>query len=150
MKKSRLMPGKRCQECNGHGCSVCFGRGYIIKAPKTRGRVRPVKVKRVHENVIYAQLRREFLLENPRCLVPVGPGRVCSAPSTECHHRKGRGRFYLDVSTFFPTCSACHAAIHTTRQRWARQMALLVNPASTAPCPPVSQIFLPYESSDPT
>lgn len=150
MKKSRLLPGKKCKECAGHGCSVCSNRGFIVKTAKARPKVRPVKEKRIQENITYAELRRLFLVEHPRCLVPTGPGKTCGKRSTECHHRKGRGKFYLDVSTFFPCCSACHQAIHTTRQLWARKMALLVNPSSTAPCPPVSQVFLPYEPSNPT
>ncbi len=61
---------------------------------------------------------------------------------------QNRGRFYLDVSTFWPSCKPCHDGFHTTRQEWAKRMGLMVNPASTAPCPPVSKVFLPYDLPD--
>lgn len=38
---------------------------------------------------------------------------VCNlAPATELHHRKGRGKYLLDESTWLAVCFNCHRTIH--------------------------------------
>ena len=35
----------------------------------------------------------------------------------DIHHKAGRGRFYLDVSTFMAVCRECHDYIH----KWPKE-----------------------------
>lgn len=58
----------------------------------------------------YMKLRAEFLKERPWCEYFLHFGE--KRPSTECHHRKGRGKFMLDVSTWMAVCSQAHQEIH--------------------------------------
>lgn len=66
----------------------------------------------------YSKLRLVFLTLLPKC-------ECCSTlylegymnssftnSSTDVHHMKGRGEFYLDTTTWLSTCSKCHAWIH--------------------------------------
>ena len=144
MRKSPLRPGRNCKPCNGHGCNLCQQRGFIMATKKPAKRLPQVKSKRHSQNLEYARLRFEFLTLHPRCQV-LGPAGFCNAQATELHHRYGRGRFYLETSTFLATCQTCHAALHQTRRAWSRKMGYIVNPLAVAPIHPPSQTFLPYE-----
>jgi hypothetical protein len=54
---------------------------------------------------VYNVLANQFKKNNPICLATV----ECSgSPTTEVHHRKGRGEYLLDESTFLPVCGNCH------------------------------------------
>jgi hypothetical protein len=54
---------------------------------------------------------------------------VCGkAKSTDVHHRKGRGRFYLDVDSWLSTCRSCHDRIHSS-PIWAREKGFLLEPS---------------------
>ena len=60
----------------------------------------------------YMKLRAKFLIENPHCewcKVELG-GLV---PATEIHHRKGRGSFMLDTSTWYAVSHQGHLWIHS-------------------------------------
>jgi hypothetical protein len=73
--------------------------------PKRKG-IRRMSPKKAKELAQYTRLRELFMANNPTCA-------VCKrAPSTELHHREGRGKNYLNTATFVPTCSACHKDIH--------------------------------------
>jgi hypothetical protein len=57
---------------------------------------------------VYNVLAKQFKKNNPICLATV----ECSgSPTTEVHHRKGRGEYLLDESTFLPVCQRCHSWI---------------------------------------
>lgn len=53
-----------------------------------------------------------FLNRNPFCAV--FPGQR----STECHHKKGRGKYLLDESTWLAVSRAAHIKIHS-EPAWA-------------------------------
>lgn len=75
------------------------------KKPMKRGRaIRRVSSRRRTELKQYAVLRREFLEKNPWCQT-----RKCckGAPSRVVSHKKGRGIYYLDISTWGASCVAC-------------------------------------------
>ena len=67
----------------------------------------------------YNKQRKAFLELN--CWCP-----LCSeleqtiAFATEIHHRRGRGRYLLDESTWTPVCRTCHTFIHNN-VAWAYQ-----------------------------
>ena len=70
------------------------------------GRIRARSKRREREEREYGKLRKEFLERNPWCAV--FPTEV----ATQAHHTRGRGRFYLDVSTWLPTSANGHRFIH--------------------------------------
>jgi hypothetical protein len=59
-------------------------------------------------NSEYSKLRREFLLEHPVCHASIDR---CSVKATEVHHKRGRGKYHLDISTWLPVCRNCHTYI---------------------------------------
>ena len=61
--------------------------------------------KMVKANSKYRKLRINFLEEKPMCQACL-PG--CTLKSTDVHHKKGRGKYYLDVSTWLSVCRSCH------------------------------------------
>jgi len=79
------------------------GDGYA--QPKPRKRIAPVSKKRAAERKTYLSLRDEFLMLNCRC-------ERCGKAATEVHHKQGRGRHYLEVTTWAALCSCCHSWIH--------------------------------------
>lgn len=51
---------------------------------------------------------------------------VCmKAKTSDVHHTKGRGRFYMDVDTWLSVCRSCHDKIHK-EPKWAREKGYLV------------------------
>lgn len=58
----------------------------------------------------YARERLAFLGDHPLCEVSWDEG--CTAAATDCHHRRGRGKYALDRSTFIAACRHCHGRIH--------------------------------------
>ena len=53
----------------------------------------------------YSKLRREFLTNYPMCHAAL---HRCSQRSTDVHHKKGRGIYHNDVSTWLSVCRNCH------------------------------------------
>lgn len=45
---------------------------------------------------------------HPMCEAKL-PG--CSSIATECHHKRGRGEYLLDSTTFLALCHLCHSYI---------------------------------------
>jgi hypothetical protein len=70
------------------------------------GKIRARSKRREREGREYGRLRKEFLAANPHCSV------FPTEMATEVHHRKGRGRFYLDVSTWLSVSDAGHRFLH--------------------------------------
>lgn len=55
----------------------------------------------------YFKLARTFKNENKICQ------RCGVAPTTDVHHRNGRGKFLNDVETFVALCRPCHMWVHS-------------------------------------
>ena len=53
----------------------------------------------------YSQLRRVFLTDYPMCQAALPD---CTQRSTDVHHKKGRGIYHNDVSTWLSVCRNCH------------------------------------------
>jgi hypothetical protein len=81
-------------------------KGLAKGAPSGRCRIRVRSKRREKEEREYGKLRKEFLAANPRCAV--FPTEMAS----QVHHRKGRGKFYLDVSTWLAVSDAGHRFLH--------------------------------------
>lgn len=145
MKRSSLRPGKKCSLCLGKGCASCQMRGWLMPAKKPKKPVKKVRARTAKANSQYSSLRKAFLETHPRCLI-LGPTGICGAISTDVHHRKGRGKYMLDESTWIACCNSCHLQKIHHYPAWAKKMGYLVNPISIAPLPEISKTFIPYES----
>lgn len=56
-------------------------------------------------NSAYSQERKKYLSNNPMCHAKI---YNCTNHATEVHHKKGRGKYHLDTSTWLPVCRNCH------------------------------------------
>jgi len=70
-----------------------------------RTKINPVSDKQLKRLALYRKERTTFLTENPRC-------QKCGDKATEIHHKKGRGIYTTDVSTFMSICRKCHTWVH--------------------------------------
>lgn len=64
-------------------------------------------------NQEYSKLRKEFLnkLENNTCRASFSGCLKSTGLNLTIHHSKGRGKYYLDTSTWIPLCLKCHEFI---------------------------------------
>jgi len=82
------------------------------KVKKKREKIRAVSRKMGALKRQYMLIRNKFLTDNQLCEWSMEVlGKM--VPATECHHRKGRGQFLLDESTFMAVCSDAHKSIHS-------------------------------------
>ena len=56
----------------------------------------------------YSKLRIEFLIDKPNCMASL-PG--CTLRAAEIHHKKGRGKYHNDITTWLSVCRNCHTWI---------------------------------------
>jgi AMMECR1 domain-containing protein len=86
-------------------CRECW---YTIEKPKS---ISPVSKKRQVEMDEYSKKRLAFLALHNNCQAKlVG----CTGKATDIHHSKGRvGDNYLNISTWFALCRACHSYLET-------------------------------------
>jgi hypothetical protein len=56
-------------------------------------------------NKEYSMLRIKFLTNKPNCMASL-PG--CTLKASEIHHKKGRGKYHNDISTWLSVCRNCH------------------------------------------
>lgn len=102
----------------------------VPKKKKPRKPIRKVSKKRGPLNAQYMRLRAEFLKEHPYCQFwlmetfekcrPLPElewmyhfqGGIGCPPSTEIHHKKGRGKYLLDTETWMAVSNEAHKAIH--------------------------------------
>lgn len=73
--------------------------------------------KRQKVNREYSKLAKAFKEAHPICMVQ---SKSCSGVATEIHHKKGRGEFLCDVSTFVAVCRNCHNMVELN-PIWAKQ-----------------------------
>lgn len=110
---------KLCNNCNTEqfiwkndkGSRYCKSCWYKYKQENKPLKRKPINKKSKKMQVIdlaYSKLRKKFLEEKPMCEAAL-PG--CSGQSTDVHHKKGRGRHHLAVSTWLSVCRTCHTYI---------------------------------------
>lgn len=67
----------------------------------------------------YQKVRVQHLVANLRC-------EVCETePSTQIHHRKGRGKLLCERQWFLAVCPSCHQKIHE-HPAWAYEKGYLI------------------------
>jgi hypothetical protein len=81
------------------------------KSKKAKKTIRKVAKKRGHLNRQYMKLRSAYLTENQLCLWYLEEQNAL-IPSTQIHHRRGRGQFLLDTTTWMPVSDYGHKMIH--------------------------------------
>lgn len=81
------------------------------KSQQPRPKPKKISPKREELNKEYKILADEFKRTNPSCIVRVN--EYCSGKTESVHHKRGRGRYFLDVSTFLPCCLSCHSYIES-------------------------------------
>ncbi len=97
--------------------------------------------KKAKENAIYMKLRKEFLETHPHCehwmnergirneaeLKQRGECVVASCPlATEVHHKMGRGKYFLDTSTWMAV-RAGHAIFIHQNLSHSRKMGYIID-----------------------
>ena len=45
---------------------------------------------------------------------------ICGKQATDIHHKKGRGKYLCNITTFMATCRPCHMYLHDN-VKWARE-----------------------------
>lgn len=98
---------KLCRDCNGR-----LGTGVARKSKPTPAQRIPTRSsKKTKLDALYSVLREKFLKKHPMCQAHL---YGCTNFSTEVHHSRGRGEYYLDESTFKALCRKCHDTIENS------------------------------------
>lgn len=103
--------------CNHENCkNPVFGGGYCKfhqflrnkppKQQKPKKAIPRTTTKRRRESEDYGVLREEWLRQHPLCEARVNHN--CFRQATEVHHKRGRGKYYLDTTTWLAICHNCH------------------------------------------
>jgi ElaB/YqjD/DUF883 family membrane-anchored ribosome-binding protein len=80
-----------------------------VKNSEPRKKVNPVSDKQKGKNKEYGKIAEEYKRENPSCVARING--YCTGKTESVHHKRGRGRYLLDVSMFLPCCLSCHTYI---------------------------------------
>lgn len=77
------------------------------KPEKKPTRIKPASKKRAKQNREYSKLRKQFLIQHPKCQVS-----GCRQVATEVHHLAGRiGDLLTDPKNFLAVCHEHHVEI---------------------------------------
>lgn len=91
-------------------CRDCWYKKEPTKFPKQRTPLKGKSDKQSVLDVAYTMLRKKFVAKNPYCQARIAG---CTTHTTDVHHKRGRGKYYLDDTTWLAVCRACHAYIET-------------------------------------
>lgn len=113
-----------CQECGSMAienkylqlCASCnCAKRKPKKEIKKRGFIGKLSKKMKVDLAEYTKLRRQFLKENPMCAV------YADKKATTIHHKKGRGKYLLDMKTWLAVSMEAHIKIEEN-PAWAKKM----------------------------
>lgn len=106
------------KDCKYEGCTNRrFSGGYCVfhryksptyKEPNFVTRTKKIKAittKHARLMTAYLALRKVFLKDHPHCAAKL---TGCRGWASDVHHKLGRGKFLLDISTWLPVCRHCH------------------------------------------
>lgn len=91
--------------------------------------MRRVSAKHKSRLEIYYELRNKFIAEHPWCQMCIWEGKAAgrgARRSVDLHHRRGRGKYLNDRSTFCALCREHHDFIHS-HGKWARRNGWLIS-----------------------
>lgn len=97
-------------------CWSCLSGNKGIKP--TVKPLRSRSSKRVMLDTEYSKLREKFLKEYNMCDAHLNE---CSTYATDIHHTAGRGKYYLDITTWKALCRKCHMYIEN-HPNFAKEM----------------------------
>lgn len=108
-------------------CRSCWYQKASLKFPKlsSRTHISPVSDKRKVLDQLYSKMRIVFLSkpENHTCRAKLPGCMHHTGLNLTIHHTKGRGRYYLDTSTWIPLCLHCHQYIEAAPKE-AKELGL--------------------------
>jgi hypothetical protein len=123
-RMSRIMTFGECVDCGSlnkienaylmlcAGCNYARRKADRTKAKEPSKAIKKVSDNKAKENQVYAKLRKEYMEIHPVC-------ECCKkANSTECHHMRGRGEYFLNPDYYLAVCEPCHRRI-TEDSAWA-------------------------------
>lgn len=106
-----------CPNCHsyisGDHCRLC--NKNPIKGIKKTNSIKKISEKKKKQDKLYKELRKQFLKDHPICAV------YPPKKATQIHHKKGRGKYYLDVSTWLAVSMEGHRQIEDNPQ-WAKML----------------------------
>jgi hypothetical protein len=117
---------KYCKDCWGKIKSSTtiqlLAKRPILKKDAFK-KIKTVSGKKKAEDIIYSKLRKDFLdkPENSTCRAKLPGCLGVFKQDLTVHHMKGRGKYYLDTSTWIPLCLSCHEWVET-HPKEAREM----------------------------
>jgi ssDNA-binding Zn-finger/Zn-ribbon topoisomerase 1 len=86
---------------------------------KRGGKLRAVSSSRRIKNADYEKAKAEYFEEkNYQC-------EICNQAASDLHHKKGRGKFLCDKSSFMALCRPCHTYLHNN-VAWARENGYII------------------------
>jgi len=94
-------------------CQSCWNKIKYSNKKSHKKILKPIpprSSKRINLDKEYNQLRKIYLTKNGLCQAAL-PN--CTHNATDVHHKKGRGRHYLEVDTWMAVCRTCHIYIET-------------------------------------
>jgi hypothetical protein len=91
-------------------CKDCWMQKAPPKQAQTSRLIKPVSDKRKPLDQLYSKMRKQFLdlPENATCRAKLHVCLNTSRQDLTIHHSKGRGKYYLDTTTWIPLCLSCH------------------------------------------
>lgn len=110
------------KEC-GHPTCGKTCRRLIQKKTRTplkrsKKRINPYSKKRAKINRVYSALSKQFVLDNPYCLIK---SPVCTGRTDAPHHPEGRlGSKLTDLENCIPSCNPCNLYVEV-HDAWARE-----------------------------
>lgn len=90
-----------------------------LKPKKSWKKLNPISKKRQKDQKIYKDLMEDYMKQHPYCERCLKNGKFVR--STENHHKKGRGIYYLVVEYFCALCSPCHVLMKTQAKQMMRE-----------------------------
>lgn len=96
---------------------------YLLDLARRQGHL-VRQTSELHGDTMQAKFAGLFATELPRCEAAIHEaGCNGELPALEVHHKRGRGPYLNDTSTFVGVCSKCHAYIEAN-PRWAKEVGL--------------------------
>lgn len=94
-------------------CQKCWFQKAPVKFPRQSSPIKAVSDKRKPLDQLYSKMRVAFLSlpENHTCRAKLPGCMHTTGLNLTIHHTKGRGRYYLDSTTWIPLCISCHSYV---------------------------------------
>ncbi len=106
-------------------CQYCWQSKNLKSPTAVKKALKPKSDKKNVLDVLYTKMRKEFLNlpENSTCKAKFQGCLNVFKEELTVHHMKGRGKYYLDKSTWLPLCWSCHDHVEL-HPEMARELGL--------------------------